>query len=143
MDKMRILINMGSFFRKLDKLLLVLIMIGLPLQGALAAIMPLCAQAAHVLDIGAQPETMAHSATPTACSKHDIGSQAQPAANEGGSDNAGFALSCDGVVCHISGNGLPPAASTLNPSRGLSYAVSFNPRFTSSILPQPQRPPLA
>lgn len=143
MDKMRILINMGSFFRKLHKLLLALIMIGLPLQGALAAIMPLCAQAAHVLDIDAQPETMTHSATPTACSKHDTSSHSQPAANEGGSDNAGFALSCDGVVCHISGNGLPPTAAVLNPSRGLSYAVSFNPRFTSSILQQPQRPPLA
>jgi hypothetical protein len=143
MDKMRILINMGSFFRKLQKLLLVVIMAGLPLQGALAAIMPLCAQTAHVLDINTQSEAMAHSATSTACSKHDAGNHPQPAASDSGSDNAGFALSCDGVVCHISGNGLPPAAATLKPSSGLSYAISFNPRFTSSSLPQPQRPPLA
>jgi len=130
---------MSSFFRKL---VLVLIMVGLPLQGALAAIMPLCAQAAQVKDMSAGLEEPIHSAAPTGCSQHDTASHPQTVNNNSNPDEAGFALSCDGIVCHISGNGLPLAASVFNLAGGFSYTVAFNPRFTSSILPQPQRPPL-
>ena len=142
MGKMRILINMSLFFRKLHKLLLVLIMVGLPLQGTLAAIMPLCAQAMQAQDMRAGLETAIHASSPTACSQHDVDYHPQPIGNNGNTNDAAFTLSCDGVVCHISGGGLPPAAAALNLAGGFSYAASFNSRFTSSILPQPQRPPL-
>jgi hypothetical protein len=141
MDKMRILINMGSFFRKLHKLLLVLIMIGLPLQGALAAIMPLCAQAMQVLDAGASFEPV-HSPSSAACSQHDTDHHSQSRGNDDNTNDVAFPLSCDGAVCHITGGGLPPAATALNPAAEFAYAASFNSRFNSFILQQPQRPPL-
>jgi hypothetical protein len=143
MDKMRILINMSLFFRKLHKLLLVLIMAGLPLQGTLAAIMPLCAQAMKAQDIRAELEASVHSPSSTACSQHDADGHRQSVGNDSDTDDAVFALSCDGAVCHISGGGLPPVAASLNLSGAFSYAASFNSRFSSSLLSQPQRPPLA
>ncbi|HEX8874372.1 MAG TPA: hypothetical protein VF780_07050 [Nitrosospira sp.] len=130
-------------FRKLHKLLLVLIMVGLPLQGALAAIMPLCTQAVQAQKTATGIEAPIHSATPAACSQHDVAGHPQPATNDNNLDEAGFTLSCDDVVCHISGSGLLPAVAALNHAGGSSYNVAFNPRFTSSILPQPQRPPLS
>lgn len=136
---------MSLFFRKFHKLLLILSMAGLPLQGALAAIMPLCAQAMQAQDLRAGStgiKAPAHSATPTACSQHGFDDHPQPIGNEGDMNDTAFALSCDGVVCHVSGNGLPPVAAVLNSAGGFSYAASFNARFTSSSLPQPQRPPL-
>jgi len=139
MGKIRILINMSSSFRRL---VLVLIMLGLPLQGALAAIMPLCAQIMQARDSGAAREAVVHSPSSTACSQHDADYHMQSAGNSGDTDTA-FVLSCDGVVCHISGTGLPPAAAGLNVAAEFSYAASFNSRFSSSLLPQPQRPPLA
>ncbi len=140
-DKVRILINMSLSFHKLHKLLLALIMIGLPLQGTLAAVMPLCAQAMQARDIRAGLEALAHFSSPTACGQHDIDNHPQPVADNGNMNDATSALSCDGVVCHI-GSGLPPAASALNLTGGFSYAAPFNSRFTSSILAQPQHPPL-
>ncbi|HTJ54874.1 MAG TPA: hypothetical protein VL380_05610 [Nitrosospira sp.] len=129
---------MSSSFRRL---VLVLIMLGLPLQGALAAIMPLCAQIMQARDSDAAREAVVHSPSSIACSQHDADYQPQLQGNDGNTD-AAFVLSCDGVVCHISGTGLPPAAAGLNVAVEFSYAAWFNSRFTSSILPQPQRPPL-
>ncbi len=116
-------------------------MLGLPMQGALAAIMPLCAQIMQARDSDAAREVVVRSPSSTACSQHDADYQSQLQVNDGNTD-AAFVLSCDGVVCHISGTGLPPAAAGLNVAAEFSYAAWFNSRFTSSILPQPQRPPL-
>jgi hypothetical protein len=129
--------------------ILILIISALPLQGALAAIMPLCAQARNM-----SAELEAHiiplsSVIPVACGQHDSngyeqlhGSHGDDGA-DGAANEAGFALSCDGVVCHISGNGLPSVPAALNFTGGFSYPASFNSRFSSFILQQPQRPPLA
>ncbi|SOD41673.1 hypothetical protein [Nitrosovibrio sp. Nv4] len=132
---MRILENMKL---RASTFISILIMLALPLQTALAAIMPLCAQAKNM---PAGLETQISSAMPTliACSQHDSNSHA---GNDDGAGEEDFTLSCDGVVCHISGNGLPPAASSLNFAGGFSYAISSNSRFSSFILQQPQRPPL-
>ncbi|HET7061339.1 MAG TPA: hypothetical protein VFI43_04085 [Nitrosospira sp.] len=112
----------------------------LPLQGALAAIMPLCAQAGQALHLSTADEPSIHAA-PTPCSQHDAsnGSLAQ----QTGEDQESFNLPCDGAVCHISGGGLPSATAPLSLFGGFSFITSFNSRFTSSILPQPHRPPLA
>lgn len=139
---MRILINMDSFLRKLHKLLLVLIMTGLPLQATLAAVMPLCAQAMQARDMRAKLEAPVHPPSSTACSQHDADNHTQSVRNDGDTDDAPFALSCDGAVCHISGSGMPPVAAPLSLTGGFSHAASFNSRFTSFLLPQPQRPPL-
>jgi hypothetical protein len=120
---------------------LILIMLGLPLQGVLAAIMPLGAQAKNT---SAGLEAQTSSTIPSvACAQHDYMGHEPSVDNDGGVDEATLSLSCDGVVCHISGNGLPPAASSLNFVGGHSYTISFDSRFTSSIPRQPQRPPLA
>ncbi|WP_090827412.1 hypothetical protein [Nitrosovibrio tenuis] len=131
---------MSSFFRKL---VLVLTMVGLPLQAVQAAIMPLCAQAKKI-SAGLEAQTSSADLTPissSACSQHSE-SDEQHVNGHGTADDIAFVLSCDGVVCHISGGALPPAAAALNLADGFSYAASFNSSFTSSILPQPQRPPL-
>ena len=60
-----------------------------------------------------------------------------------GADETSFDLSCDGAVCHMGGGGLPSAAAPLNLPGGFSFTGSFKSRFTSPILPQPQRPPLS
>ncbi|SEO45792.1 hypothetical protein [Nitrosovibrio sp. Nv6] len=135
---MRILENMKLRARTFIS---ILIMLALPLQAALAAIMPLCAQAKNMPVV--EVETQISSAMPSliACNQHN-NSHEQPG-NDDGAGEEDFTLSCDGVVCHISGNGLPPAASSLNFAGGFSYAISSNSRFSSFILQQPQRPPLA
>jgi hypothetical protein len=135
--------------------IVILIISALPLQGALAAIMPLCAQARNM---AAGLETpLISSIMPTAipaipavpCTQHDSNSHEQlhggysNDGDDGSANDAVFALSCDGVVCHISGNGLPSVPVALNFTGGFSYPVSFNSRFSSFFLQQPQRPPLA
>lgn len=125
--------------------ILILIILALPLQGALAAIMPLCAQARNM-----SAELEAHiiplsSVIPVACGQHDSNDHEEfqgSHGDDGAANEAGFALSCDGVVCHISGNGLPSVPAALNFTGGFSYPVSFNSRFSSFVLQQPQRPPL-
>lgn len=135
---MRILNNMILRTRTLT---LILIMLALPLQGALAAIMPLCPQAKNTL---AGLESQIHPiATAVPCNQHNIANHEHPVSNDSTANETAFNLSCDDIVCHINGNGLPQAASALNLAGGFSYTVAFNPGFTSSILPQPQRPPLA
>jgi hypothetical protein len=121
---------------------LVLIMLGLPLQGVLAAIMPLCAQAKNVA-VGPSAQIPSVIMPSAACARHDDTSHKPSADNDGPVNEANFSLSCDGVVCHISGNALPPATSLLNLAGGHSYAFSSDSRFTSSFPQQLQRPPLA
>ena len=121
----------------------ILIMLSLPLQSALAAIMPLCAQARN---ISVSQNQIDHEASSAACPLHDNSNHRQPDSQPGGDNAEGEAdltLSCDGVVCHISGNGLPSAASALNLPGGFSYAILPISRFSSLVLQQPQRPPLA
>lgn len=136
--------NAGNF-------ILVLIMLALPLQSVLAAVMPLCSQASqaqrtHMAD---QPETRTHHSVSTeTCSLHMLGDEETGQAKSGGNGNTtdmdtDLALSCDGNVCHISGNSLPPASSTLNFAGGFSYAFLSAVLFSSIIPQQPQRPPLA
>ena len=136
---MRILENI---MLRIRTFVLILTMLGLPLQGVLAAIMPLCAQAKNV---AAGPDAQIPSVIipSSACAQHDDTSHDPSANNDGSVNEANFSLSCDGVVCHISGNALPPAASLLNLAGGHSYAISSDSRFTSSFPHQPQRPPLA
>ena len=125
----------------LRKLVLILIMLGLPLQGALAAIMPLCAQTKSMAaSQGAQTQ---HSVSPSACSQHDGIHHDGSSSDINASGQEDFALSCDGVVCHISGTALLPAVSALNLAARFSYSALFDSRFTSFLLQQPQRPPLA
>lgn len=128
------------------KLILALVILGLPLQGALAAIMPLCAQSKDAATASKETRSSS-SASPdiplAACAQHDSEIRKIPAKTDSAAPTLGFSFSCDEGICNISGNGLPPAASALNLARGFSYAISFNPRFTSFFLLQPQRPPLA
>lgn len=142
---MRILNNMVLSARTFT---LILIMLALPLQGALAAIMPLCAQVEPAKNRSSGLETQIHpgmlmsSSPSTACAEHDMVSHEQTVNNKGASDEMALNLPCDGVVCHINGSGLPPATSALNPASGFSFAEPFSFRFTSFILQQLQRPPL-
>jgi len=103
--------------------------------------MPLCAPAGQVVNLSAGHEATVHSAAPAACSQHDT--NADPLVNQAaGADETSFDLSCDGAVCHMGGGGLPSAAAPLNLPGGFSFTAPFKSRFTSPILPQPQRPPL-
>lgn len=139
--EMRILDNLMSSARTFT---LLLIMLALPLQGTLAAIMPLCAQAKNMTaNTSAELETGIHPiATAAPCSQHDIANHEQPASNNSTADDMTFNLPCDGAVCHISASGPPPAASPLNLAGGFSYSVPSDSRFASLALQQPQRPPL-
>ncbi len=125
--------------------LLILMILSLPLQSALAAIMPLCAHARNMSGSGGPGNQIDHGIPSAACPLHDSNDHKQPDGQPGGGNAEGGAdltLSCDGVVCHISGNGLPPAASVLNLPGGFSYAILPISRLSSLVLQQPQRPPL-
>lgn len=126
-----------------------LAMLGLPLQGALAAIMPLCTQAPQ----SAQPhqganlfpssEEQGHSSGLAApCTQHDM-DDAGESAPETIDQPDEMALACDGAVCHISGSSLPAFTPGINSTGGFSYPAASNIRFTSLILKQPHRPPLS
>jgi hypothetical protein len=119
---------------------LILIMLGLPLQGVLAGIMPICTQAQHENTV-AGLESQISSFTP--CIQHEDASHQPSTDIHDAANEADFSPFCDGVVCHISGNGLPPATSLLNHAGEYSFADSFDSRFTSSIPQQPQHPPLS
>lgn len=129
--------------------ILLLTMLALPLQGVLAAVMPLCSQAsqarhAHLAD---QPEARSHQPVSVeTCGLHNPSGHEEDGYEESGEDRnmaADPVLSCDGTVCHISGNSLPPTASTLSFAGGFSYASLSGVPFSSIIPQQPQRPPLA
>jgi len=118
------------------KLVLVLIMLWLPLQGAIAAIMPLCAQAK---EMGASLDIPTITA---ACDLHHD-SNDKPAMSSA-LDESTFTLPCEAAQCFTSFSTLLPSAYAA-PLLAVnsSYAISFNSRFTSPILQQPQHPPLA
>jgi len=115
-------------------------MLWLPLQGAIAAIMPLCVQAKQ---IGASLDIPAVTA---ACDlHHHDGDQAgdQTSAHSA-PDNMMSNLPCESLPCYASFSILLPSAySALISIGGSSYAIAFDSRFTSAILQQPQHPPLA
>lgn len=118
------------------KLLLVLIMLWLPLQGAIAAIMPLCVQAKQM---GASLDIPAVTAP---CDLHDDGEEVSTTHNA--SDNTTSNLPCESLPCYASFSTLLPATyASLISTGGSSYAIAFDSRFTSAILQQPQHPPLA
>ncbi|MEO7465192.1 MAG: hypothetical protein ABIV42_06940 [Nitrosospira sp.] len=112
-------------------------MLWLPLQGAIAAIMPLCVQAKQ---LGASLDIPA---VTTACDLHHDDDRS--AMGDGGApDNPVFNLPCESVPCFTSFSAmLPSAYAALIFAGDSSYSASFNSRFTSIILQQPQHPPLA
>ena len=112
-------------------------MLWLPLQGAIAAIMPLCVQAKQLgvsLDIPA---------VITPCDLHH--DDDRPVMGGGSApDDPVFNLPCESVPCFTSFSAmLPSAYAALIFAGDSSYSASFNSRFTSIILQQPQHPPLA
>ncbi|WON73686.1 hypothetical protein [Nitrosospira sp. Is2] len=155
------------------KLVLVLIMLWLPLQGAMAATMSLClkdkemsigrldtptttntpeAPGASVPAIpGMLPCAGAMNAAPDT---QEIPDPEQTAGTGDAGDAAHESVQgigestpipkCDGTPCQASCTApIPSAASTTLPGDGASYAVLFNSRFTLLVLEQLQRPPLA
>lgn len=119
------------------KFLLVLIMLWLPLQGAIAAIMPLCVQAKQM---GASLDIPAVTAP---CDLHDEGEEASATLNAADNMTSGN-LPCESLPCYASFSTLLPATyASLISTGGSSYATAFDSRFTSAILQQPQHPPLA
>lgn len=119
------------------KFILVLIMLWLPLQGAIAAIMPLCVQAK---EMGASLDIPA---VTVACDLHHD-DDADKTATSNAADDATFSLPCESVHCFTSFSTLLPSAYAAPILAGnSSYALPFNSRFSSSFPQQPQRPPLA
>jgi len=108
------------------KLLLFLIVLWLPLQGVLAAVVPLCMHennASTLTDAPAlSPQAACHEMDQTAASN----------------------LPCDNCApCHAGCNApIPSVASTIIPDSSSSYAVSHNSRIALFVPAQPQRPPL-
>lgn len=120
------------------KLLLVLIMLWLPLQGAIAAIMPLCVQAKQM---GASLDIPAVTAP---CDLHDEGQEEASATHSAADNMTAGNLPCESLPCYASFSTLLPATyASLISTGGSSYATAFDSRFTSAILQQPQHPPLA
>jgi hypothetical protein len=146
---------------------LVLIMLWLPLQGAMAANMSLCLKAKDMSDVRLDtPDTPASplpsiSAVPgmapcaaekamgvgsdTSDIPHiDQHSMADEELTQGIADEVAPALKCDGTPCHASCTApIPSAASATRPGDRTSYATLFNSHFSLLVLEQLQRPPLA
>ena len=118
------------------KLILVLIMLWLPLQGGVAAVMPLCVQVKDIgVNLDAPPvATIAGDHQHDACHKQSMDSTM---------DNMTSNLPCDGTPCDTCSTMILSASSTAILAGGSSYTISFNSRFTSFVLEQLQRPPLA
>lgn len=111
-------------------------MLWLPLQGVIAAVMPLCAQAK---ESGASLDMPVVTA---ACDLHHDDDKKFSA--DGTHDEVAFNPPCEGVACFTSFSILLPSAHSAPIFIGGSaYAAAFDSRFTSTILQQPQRPPLA
>jgi hypothetical protein len=156
------------------KSVLVLVMLWLPLQGAMAANMSLClkdkdinAGRVDIPDTSDTPETplastslsAVRAVTPCPAEKAmiaDSGTSGVPHTDQHSmatkefaqgiahTDEADFTLKCDGVPCQASCTApIPSAASTASLGDRFSYAVPFNSRFSSLVLEQLQRPPLA
>ncbi|WP_156972506.1 hypothetical protein [Nitrosospira sp. NpAV] len=111
-------------------------MLWLPLQGAIAAIMPLCVQAKQM---GASLDIPAVTAP---CDLHDEGEEAS--ATHNAPSDMTSSLPCESLPCYASFSTLLPAThASLISTSSFSYATAFDSRFTSAILQQPQHPPLA
>ena len=141
------------------KLLLVLIMLWLPLQGAMAANMSLCTKDKN-FNTGLDTPDAGISATtgmmPCPAEKASATSDtpdipsADPDADisnglaQGIADEVTSNLKCDGTPCQASCTApIPSAASTTAFGDSSSFAVLFNSRFSLLVLEQLQRPPLA
>jgi hypothetical protein len=153
------------------KSVLVLIMLWLPLQGAMAANMSLCLKDKDINAGGVvtpdTPETPLASASVSAvrgmppCPAEkamiaDSGTSDIPQADQHSmaakeftkgiahTDEVAFTPKCDGVPCQASCTApIPSAASTVSPGDRFSYPVLFKSRFSLLVLEQLQRPPLA
>jgi hypothetical protein len=149
------------------KFQLVLIMLWLPLQGAMAANMSVCLKdndisgerletsnspAAPMPSMSAVPgmapcaaEKAMGAGSDTSDIPHtDQHSMTGEESTQGIADEVASALKCDGTPCHASCTApIPSAASAPRPGEGSSYAVSFNSRFSLLVLEQLQRLPLA
>jgi len=148
------------------KFQLVLIMLWLPLQGAIAANMSLCLKAKDMSDVRLDtPDTpgsplpsiaavpgmapcAAEKAMAAGSDTSDIPHSDQHSMGEeltqGIADEVASAIKCDGAPCHASCTApIPSAASATRAGDGTSYAASFNSRFALLVLEQLQRPPLA
>jgi len=115
------------------KLLLVLIMLWLPLQGALAAVMPLCRHENNTA-------TLADASAPSAqAACHEM-----HGAMDADQNTTTSKLPCDNCApCHAGCNApIPSVAATIIPDNSSSYAISRNSRITLFVPAQPQRPPL-
>jgi hypothetical protein len=140
------------------RLVLVSIMLWLPLQGAVAASMSLCAKEKDIMR--AEPDAQAASNTvmlPCTQAKDTTAQSDLPAitdieqhhtvshdSNQGATGEITTSLPCESAPCHSScGATIPSASSTTILTGGDSYAVLFNTRFTSLVPEQLQRPPLA
>ncbi len=121
------------------KLILVLIMLWLPLQGVIAAVMPLCVQVKDFgVNLDAPPVT-----TIAGDHQHDVCHKQSMQSMDSTIDNVTSNLPCDGTPCNTCSATILSASSTAIPTGGSSYAISFNSHFTSFVLEQLQRPPLA
>jgi hypothetical protein len=143
------------------KSVLVLIMLWLPLQGAMAANMSLCIKDKGfntALDTPTPDATVAGTTgmLPCAAEKAIASSETSdiPSADQDADITNGLAqgiadevtsnLKCDGTPCQASCTApIPSAASTTAIEDSSSFAVLFNSRFSLLVLEQLQRPPLA
>lgn len=144
------------------KLLLVLIMSWLPLQGAMAANMSLCTKDKDInigLDTPAPDASLSattgmmpcagENAMSASADTSDIANADQDANTshdlaQGVADEVASTPKCDGTPCQASCTApIPSAASTTAFADASSYAVLFNSRFSLLVLEQLQRPPLA
>lgn len=119
------------------KFLLILIMLWLPLQGALAAAIP--QQCMHENNVGVLPPDVPALSPSTQAACHEM---------HGAMDadqNAASSMLCDNCApCHAAGCNapVPSAVSMIIPDSTSSYAASLNARITLFVPEQPQRPPL-
>lgn len=142
------------------RLLLVLIMLWLPLQGAMAASMSLCTKeqdsskletsvpiSAGTLPCALEKDSSARSdrsdvpAADHIENQHHNGNHEQ--AMQGVTDEVTSNLQCNEGPCHAScGAPIPSVASGASFIDSSAYTLSFIPRFTSLVPEQLQRPPL-
>ena len=148
------------------KFQLVLIMLWLPLQGAMAANMSLCLKDKDMSDVRLDIPDSPGSPLPSISAVPGMAPCAAEKALGAGSDTSDIphtdqhsmgeeltqgitdevtpALKCDGTPCQASCTApIPSAASTTAFGEGSSYAAFFNSRFALLVLEQLQRPPLA
>jgi hypothetical protein len=138
------------------RFLLVLIMLWLPLQSAMAASMSLCTKEKDSVKldtsvpthVGKLPCAQERDAAVrsdvsvvTAADQHHNGNHEQ--SMQGIPDEVTFNLQCNGEPCHASCSvPISSAASGTIFTNSSAYTLSFTFRLTSLVLEQLQRPPL-